>query len=205
MGAYTWTFVRIDKLTKEQTKSCIKYAISSSQGTTYAKYSKMKEEDYIKDWLEFHHKEYDYFTKECEVPVEKMTDEYLTKQIKNKMKRWHYAQKCYQKCLDGSMTVEDMLKKTHQLRGFGNDFYIIYHKGYYYVQLHHEIFRNYEYCEEQFDTVDSLIKHLENPDLKIMDFDDAAYEYKSLTPKLRQKIIDYYSAIGDGNFVVHFG
>lgn len=205
MGAYTWTFVRIDKLTKEQVKSCVDKAIWSSKLSTYGDYSKMKEEDYIKKWIDFHNEEYDYFVNECGVDPSKMTDEYLTKQIKNKMKSWYLKQDLYQKCLDGTMTFEDMLRKTHQLRGLCNDFYVISHKGYYYVNIEHEIFRNYEYCEDEFDNVEDLIKHLENPNLKIIDFDDENNEYKPLTPELRKKIIDYYSKIGDGNFVVHFG
>ena len=208
MGAYTWTFIRIDKLSDKQVKSCVEYVLNNiSRGTTYGRYSTMKEEDYIKDWIDFHNKDYDYFVNVCEVPKEKMTDEALTKEIKNKMKKWHYQQRCYQRVLDGKMTFEDMIKKTHQLsdRSALGDFYIIKHKGYYYVHIEHEIFRNYEYCEEQFDTVEGLIKHLENPKLQIADYDDEELEYKPLTPELRQKIIDYYSAIGDGNFVVHFG
>lgn len=207
MGAYTWTFIRIDKVNKEQTKSLVEDALQSGQHTTYGEYSRMKEEEYIPKWIAFHKDEYDYFVNECGVDPSKMTNEYLTKEIKNKMKKWYYSRKCYQKVLDGEMSFEDMLIKTHQLTGrsFMGDFYIIKHKGHYFVNLKSEIFRNYEYCEEEFDNVEDLIKHLENPDLNIMDFDDATYEYKSLTPKLRQKIIDYYSAIGDGNFVVHFG
>jgi len=213
MGAYTWTFVRIDKVTKEQTKSLIEYALQSGQHTTYGEYSKLTEEEYIPKWLKFHKEDYDYFINECGVSPEKMTDEYLTKEIKNKMKKWHYTRRCYQKVLNGDMTFEDMIKKTHQLthRNFLSDFYITKYKGNYFVNLNNEIFRNYEYCEERFDTVDSLIKHLENPNCtNICDFtdineDNVQYEYGPLSDKLREKIINYYSQIGDGNFVVHFG
>ena len=211
MGAYTWTFVRIDKLTKEQVKSCVGHAVWLNSGSnTYSKYSTMSEEEYVNDWIKFHKEEYDYFVNECGVLPEKMTDEYLEKQIKKKMKHWFYTQKCYQKCLDGTMTVEDMLRKTHQLRGY-NDFYIIKRKGHYYIQIEHEIFRNYEYCEEEFNTVESLIKHLEDPNLKnIKDIsglkdENVQPEYGPLSEALKKKIIDYYTAIGDGNFIVHFG
>lgn len=213
MGAYTWTFVRIDKVTKEQAKSLIEDALQSGQHTTYGEYSKLTEEEYIPKWIKMHKKHYDYFVNECGVSPEKLTDEALIKEIKNKMKKWHYTRKCYQKVLNGDMTFEDMIKKTHQLtdRNFLSDFYITKHKGNYFVNLKYEIFRNHEYCEERFDTVDALIKHLENPNCtNICDFtdingDNVQYEYGVLSDKLRKKIINYYSQIGDGNFVVHFG
>ena len=46
MGAYTWTFVRIDKVNKEQVKSLVEHAIWSGQHTTYGEYSKLTEEEY---------------------------------------------------------------------------------------------------------------------------------------------------------------
>lgn len=212
MGAYTWTFVRIDKVTKEQVKSLVEYAICGGQYTTYGEYSKLTEKEYIPKWIAMHKKNYDYYVNECGVSPEKMTDEYLTKEIKSKMKKWLYSRKCYQKVLIGEMKFDEMLNKTHQLtyRNFLHDFYIIKHKGNYFVNLKSEIFRNYEYCEEVFDTVDSLIKHLEDPNCKnICDYtdlkDNIQPKYGPLSESLKKKIIDYYSKIGDGNFVVHFG
>ena len=213
MGAYTWTYIRIDKLNYTQTKRCIEQAIESSRNTTFGHYSKLTEEEYIPKWIKMHKDEYDYFVNNCGVPPEQITDEYLTKQIKSYMKQWRYTQRCYQKVLNGEMRFDEMCRKTHQLTGrtMISDLMIIKHKGYYYVHIDYEIFRNYEYCEENFDTVDSLIKHLENPNCKsICDFtdineDNVQYEYGPLSDKLREKIINYYSQIGDGNFVVHFG
>lgn len=213
MGAYTWTFVRIDKVTKEQANSLIEYALQSGQHTTYGEYSKLTEEEYIPKWIKMHKKHYDYFVNECGVSPEKLTDEALIKEIRNKMKKWYYTRKCYQKVLDGEMSFADMIKKTHQLtyRNFLSDFYITKHKGHYFVNLKSEIFRNYEYCDEQFDTVDALIKHLEDPkcksicDFTALDENNVQPDYGPLTEKLRQKIVEYYSSIGDGNFVVHFG
>ena len=130
MGAYTWTFIRIDKLNKEQVKSCIEKAIQKRMHTTYGEYSKLTEEEYIPKWLKMHKDNYDYFVNECGVSPDKMTDEYLTKEIKNRMKKWFYAQRCYQKVLDDKMKFDDMLRKTHQLSYLSslNDFYIIKHK-----------------------------------------------------------------------------
>lgn len=213
MGAYTWTFVRIDKLNKEQVKSCIKHALWKSKNNTYGEYSKLTEEEYVKKWISFHKKEYDYLVHECGVDPKKMTEEYLTKDIKCRMKKWFYNQKCYQKVLDGNMKFDDMMRKTHQLseRNSINDFYVIKRNNQYFVNIESEIFRNYEYCEDEFTTVESLIKHLENPncnnmcDFSALNENNVQPEYGPLSEQLKNKIIKYYSAIGDGNFVVHFG
>lgn len=208
MGAYTWTFIRIDKVTKEQVKSLVEYALQSGQHITYGEYSRMKEEEYIPKWIAFHKKEYDYFVNECGVDPSKMTDEYLTKEIKNKMKKWYYSRRCYQKVLDGEMTFEDMLIKTHQLteRSFMSDFYIIKHKGHYFVNLKSEIFRNYEYCDGEFTTVESLINHCRNCKGKqFIDFLEEDYNYQEWNNDIEKHVREYYKAIGDGNFVVHFG
>lgn len=209
MGAYTWTYIRIDKLNKEQTEKCVKSVIWSNQHTTYGEYSKMSEDKYIKKWLDFHREEYDYFVNELNVPPEQMTEEFLIQDIKEKMKKWYHNQECYQKVLDGKMSFSDMI---YEIKKYGSlrDFLIIKRKNHYYVNID-SVFRNYEYCEEEFSTVDSLIKHLEKPECnRICDFtdineDNVQYKYGPLSDKLRKKIINYYSKIGDGNFIVRFG
>lgn len=208
MGAYTWTFIRIDKLNKEQIKLCIENAIQKHMNTTYGKYSKLTEEEYIPKWLKMHKDNYDYFVNECGVSPDKMTDEYLTKEIKNRMKKWFYAQRCYQMVLDDKMKFVDMLRKTHQLSYLSslNDFYIIKYKGNYFVNLKSEIFRNYEYCEEYFDTVDALIEHCRNNQgSHFLDFSKEHDGYHEWNDEIEQHVRKYYGAIGDGNFVVHFG
>ena len=212
MGAYTWTFIRIDKLNKDQIKSCVEHAIwLNSGGNTYAQYSKMTEEEYISKWLELHKKHYDYFVKECDVDPNELTDEYLTQEIKEKMKQWFYNQECYKKVLEGTMDFIDMLYKTNKITDktiFNDDFYIIKRGEHYFVKPYAEIFRNYEYAEDEYNTVDSLIEHLKDPKLQyICDItkDSVQPEYGPLSEKLKQKIIDYYTNIGDYNFVVQFG
>ena len=208
MGAYTWTFIRIDKLNKEQVKSCIEMAIQKRMHTTYGEYSKLTEEEYVPKWLKMHKNNYDYFVNECGVSPDKMTDEYLTKEIKNRMKKWFYAQRCYQRVLDDKMKFDDMLRKTHQLSYLSslNDFYIIKHKGNYYINLNYEIFRNYEYCDGQFDTVDALIEHCRNHQGDhFLDFSKEYDDYHEWNDEIEQHVRKYYEAIGDGNFVVHFG
>ena len=206
MGAYTWTFVRTDKLTPEQVKWCINHAVWSSNGGTYGDYSKMTEKQYVKEWLKMHKEDYDYFVNECGVPPEHMTDEYLTEDIKNRMKQWHYRQECYQKCLDSSMSFEDMLIQTNQYDDGISDFYIIKRNGHYYVEIYHEIFRNYEYCDDEFHTVDSLIEHCRNcQGAQFLDFAKEHDDYHEWNDEIEQHVREYYEAIGDDNFYVHFG
>ena len=211
MGAYTWTYVKIDKLTPQMVETCVSHAKQTAEGSTYGRYSKKTWDSALKDWLNLHKKNYDYFVNECGVNPKKMTDEYLTRQLKRKMKDYKLKIECYDKCLVGEMSIEEVLRKTHQLSGYCNDFLVIKRKGNYYVNIKYEIFRNYEYCEEEFHTVEGLIKHLEKPEsIHICDLtdkmeDSVQPEYGPLSESLKKKIINYYNAIGDGNFVVHFG
>ena len=204
MSTWTWTFVRIDKLTKEQTEWCLKHVkwITSSQ--TYARYSKMKWEDALKDWIDMHNEDYDYFVNECGVDPKKMTPEYLEKELKQKLKKFEFRQKCYDACLEGKMTLEEVLVKTNQLNNKYNDFYIIKRQGHYYVNINHEIFRNQLDSEKEFCTVEDLINELKTSSL-ITDFTDDTAERGPLNSALENKIRNYYEAIGDNNFYVHFG
>ena len=63
MGAYTWTYVRIDKLSPEMVKSCVSNAKSLVKSSTYGGYAKRTWESALKDWINFHKKNYDYFVK----------------------------------------------------------------------------------------------------------------------------------------------
>ena len=208
MSTWTWTYVRIDKLTAKQIKSTIEHAKDLLSGTTYANYSKMSWDEAIQKWLDFHKEHYDYFVNECDVPKEKMTDEYLTEDLKNKMELYHKKVKCYDMCINGKMSFEDMLKETNQLgkRRLG-DFLLIERDGQWYVHIAYEIFRNrLDSLGKEFCTVDELIEYLKQPDQDLIcDFSKEGYEYSTLTPELEQRIRDYYTEIGDYNFYVHFG
>lgn len=205
MGAYTWTFVRIDKLTPTMTKKLITEAKQKAENTTYGSYYNKSWSDALNNWLKFHEEEYDYFVNECGVSPKKMTKEYLTKQLKYKMKLHKLKLEYYDKCLNGEMTIEEVLRKTHQLQCTLGDFYVIKRKGQYYVNLPSEVFRNYEYCEEEFYTVDALIEHCKKSGKdNFIDFKNG-YEYQPWNDTIEKNVQEYYEAIGDGNFVVHFG
>ena len=204
MGAYTWTHVRIDKLNKEQIEKCINHAKMLAKGTSYENYSNMTWNDALKSWIDFHNKERDYFINECGLTEEKLSTEFLTKKLKRELSQHKLKLKCYDMCLSGEMSIKEMLKKTHQFK-YG-DFIILKRKGQYYIDIRTEIFRNYEYCEDEFTTVDSLINHCRNcKNEQFLDYSKNDCEYEKWSQELEDKVRKYYTEIGDNNFIVTFG
>ena len=204
MSTWTWTFVRIDKLTKEQTEWCVKHVKWITSGQSYAEYSKMPFKEALKGWIKMHTENRDYLINDCGIDPSKLTPKYLEKELKQKLKKFEFRQKCYDACLNGEMTLEEVLVKTNQLKDKHDDFYIIKRQDHYYIQIHHEIFRNQLDSIEEFHTVEDLINELKRSTL-ITDFSDDNAERGPLTPELEKRIRDYYGAIGDNNFYVHFG
>ena len=212
MGAYTWTFVRIDKLNKEQVKLCIENAIQKRMHTTYGEYSKLTEKEHIPKWLKMHKNNYDYFVNECDVPPEEMTEEYLTEELRQRIDVCDKKVEYYNKVLEGNMTFREMLENTKEGNpkhnaGCNHDFYIIKRQGDIYVNLKGEWWRNQRDSEDEFCTVDSLVEEVKKSHyLGYYDEDikDWVQEDK-LTPKLEKKLREFYGKIGDNNFYVHFG
>ena len=113
------------------------------------------------------------------------------------------------------MTFSEMLENTKEtFKIFDNkpshnhDFYIIERNGELFVDIKFEWWRNQRDSDgEEFNTVDSLIEEVKKSHL-LSYYDEDIKEWvkeDELTPKLEQKLRDYYGAIGDGNFYVHFG
>ena len=113
--------------------------------------------------------------------------------------------------LDGKMTFREMLENTKEDSKFNNrynhDFYIIERQGDIYVNIKFEWWRNRKYSEYEFCTVDSLIEEVKQSHiLRYYDEDINSWvDVDNLTPKLEKKLRDFYGAIGDNNFYVHFG
>lgn len=206
MGAYTWTFVRIDKLTPEMAKTCVAHAKWLAEGSTYGDYEKMTWKSALNKWLKMHEEDYDYFVNECGVPPEKMTKEYLTKKLKEKMENHKLKMECYDKCLKGEMSVEEMLHKTKQLKQNLGDTYVIKRNNHYFIHIQNEIFRNYEYSADEFHTVEDLINHCrEQKGKQFIDFNKDYDDYHEWNNEIEQHVRDFYEKIGDDNFYVHFG
>lgn len=205
MSTYTWTHVRIDKLTPKMIESCINHAKWLSEGTTYHKYCNQSWEEALDDWLKMHKDNYDYFVKTCGVDPKKLEKDYLTKQLKKRLKDHKFKMKCYDKCLAGEMTVEDMLYKTHQINGHSTGILIIKRQEHYYINIFSEIFRNYEYCDEEFHTVDALIEHCrQQTGNQFIDYSEKNPVYVKWNKELEDRVREYYSSIGDDNFYVQF-
>ena len=215
MSTWTWTFIKPECLSKKQIKDLLEHAIQYPP-TYFSNYKKHGWDYELTDWLEIHHEDYDYFINECGVSKENMTDEFLTNELKERIDTYENKFNCYIKVLNVEMTFSEMLEKTKDtLKIFNDDkpshntdFYIIERNGELYVDIKFEWWRNQRCSDgEEFNTVDSLIEEVKKSNnLSYYDEDikDWVTEDK-LTPKLEQKLRDYYGTIGDGNFYVHFG
>ena len=215
MSTWTWTFIKPEYLSKDQIKSLLDDKIRHTGGVYYDNYRKHGWDYELKDWLKSHKEEYDYFVNECGVPEENMTDEFLTNELKERIDACENKIKCYNKVLNDEMTFSEMLENTKEtLKIFDNkpsynyDFYIIERNGELFVDIKFEWWRNQRCSDgEEFNTVNSLIEEVKKS-YYLSYYDEDIKEWvkeDKLTPKLEQKLRNYYGAIGDGNFYVHFG
>jgi hypothetical protein len=212
MSTWTWTFIKPEYLSKDQIKSLLDDKIQHTGGIYYDNYRKHGWDYELKDWLNFHKEEYDYYVNECGVSPEKMTEEYLTKELKERIETCEKKVKYYNMVLEGKITFREMLENTKEgdpkhNAGHNHDFYIIKRQGDIYVNLKGEWWRNQRYSEDEFCTVDSLIKEVKKSHyLSYYDEDIKDWVKESeLTPKLEKKLREFYDNIGDNNFYVHFG
>lgn len=212
MSTWTWTFVKPECLSKKQIESLLNNAIKNCGGVYYSNYKKYGWDYELKDWLDMHHEDYDYFVNECGVPPEKMTEEFLTKELKERIETCDKKVKYYQMVLNGDMTFREMLENTkegnnkHNGGGYSDDFYIIKRNGDIYVNLRGEWWRNQIYSENEFCTVESLIEEVKKSQI-LGYYDEDVKDWvkeDKLTPKLEKKLRDFYGNIGDNNFYVHF-
>ena len=211
MSTWTWTFVKPECLSKKQIKSLLEDAIRHTGGVYYDNYRKHGWDYELKDWLDQHKEEYDYFVNECGVPPEEMTEEYLTEELRKRIAVCDRNVEYYNKVLKGNMTFREMLENTKEENpkhnaGYNHDFYVIKRNGDIYVNLRGEWWRNQRDSENEFCTVESLIEEVKKS--RILgyydeDIKDWVKEDK-LTPKLEKKLRDFYGNIGDNNFYVHF-
>jgi hypothetical protein len=213
MSTWTWTFIKPECLSKKQIEKLLEYAIKHTGGVYYDNYRKYGLDFELQKWLEFHKEEYDYFVNECDVPPEEMTEEYLTKELKEKIETCDKKTKYYQMVLDGKMTFKEMLENTKEGNpkhnaGYNHDFYIIKRNNEIYVDIKYEWWRNQRNSDgEEFNTVDSLIEEVKKSHY-LSYYDEDIKEWvneDSMSEKLEKKLRDYYGGIGDGNFYVHFG
>ena len=210
MSTWTWTFIKPENLSKKQIKRLLEYAIDNTGGVYYSNYKKHGWDYELKDWLDMHKEDYDYFVHECGVPESQMTEEYLTKELKEKINRCETNIKYYNMILEGKMTFREMLEKTKENGitnyGYNHDFYVIKRKKDIYVNIKFEWWRNKKDSSCDFNTVDSLIEEVKTSKyLSYYDEDVKDWVKESeLSPKLEKKLREFYGNIGDNNFIVHF-
>lgn len=212
MSTWTWTFIKPEHLSKKQIKNLLEDAIKHTGGIYYQNYKEHGWDYELKDWLDMHKEDYDYFVNECGVPPEKMTEEYLTKELKERIDKCEKNINYYNMVLNSKMTFREMLENTKEGNhkhnaGYNHDFYVIERNKEPYVDIKFEWWRNQRDSEDEFNTVDSLIEEVKKSHyLSYYDEDIKEWVKESeLTPKLEKKLRDFYGNIGDGNFYVHFG
>lgn len=212
MSTWTWTFIKPEHLSKEQIENLLDNAIKRCGGIYYENYRKCGWDYALKDWLNIHKKSYDYYVNKLGVPETQMTEKYLTKDLKKRIENCKKKIRYYQIVLEGNMTFREMLENTKEKddktnAGYNHDFYIIKRKGEIYVNLSGEWWRNKRDSENEFYTVESLIEEVKKSrHLSYYDNETEQWiEEDQLSPKLEQKLRDFYGAIGDNNFYVHFG
>lgn len=207
MGAYTDTYIKISKVDRNTINRLIDGAIKGMLQTSYGEAIREGLENGLKNWLKLHKENYDYFVKECDVDPSYMTEEYLTQEYHKRVNSLKDKINDLTLVKEGKMDFLECLKKHNMIKDY-DDFSIRKYNDEYYINTNNEIFRNYEYDQLRINlhTVEDLINHLKQPHLNsIKDLTVKDAEYGPLTVELEQKIRDYYSAIGDNNFLVNFG
>jgi len=205
MSTWTWTYVRIDKLTEEQINGIMEAALRHGGFEELD----VPFEKHLKDWLELHEVERSYYINSLGIPPSELTEERLTEELKERREVLRKRKECYEKVISGEMSFYDMLEETGVFKYYeehgwsGVDIMLEKRRGRFYVNLKSEIFRNRKYTEEEFSTIDSMIEFLKTSD-SILDYGDDSGEYGSLTPQLEKKLREYYGKIGDHNFIVQF-
>jgi len=211
MGSWVYTYVRTDKITDEQAKQCINRALEYSNDCTYERYSALPEEKYVKLWIAFNKANKDYLINTCHVPAEHLTDEYLTQDIKNRIKTYNYIKTCYNKVLNKEMSFEEMIENIYDANNDDLSLHridTIKYNGHYYAKLGQEIFRVRGVCDPiTCTTVKEIIDYLKTYttnsicDYAVTD-ENNCLKYDILTEQLQKRIEEYYGKIGDENFIV---
>ena len=208
MSAYTNTYVKIDRIPKNLADDICKKVENHINNYGYFKDYIQNGRDYaLKEWLDMHKEDYDYFVNECEVDPSEMTEEALTRKLDNLLEKDKENINVLNDCIEGKISFTECIDKIGAKENHISGMVMHQKDNEWYVSIGYEIFRNREYNDEvEISTVEDLILYLKQPDKnKILDFAEKDSDYGPLTEKLEERIREFYSKIGDNNFFVEFG
>ena len=134
MGKYN--FVKIDKLSDEQVKHCIERAKLSSSEKCYSNYSKMDFKEASQKWYDHNMKMYDYYVNVCGLDKKEFERDYLDSKLKENIESWKICQECYDKCLNGEMTLKEVITNLIKLgKDMCTDLHVIKRRWHYYILI----------------------------------------------------------------------
>lgn len=210
MSSWTWTFVKAKAIPKDIVNKICNKAIQQKSNIWFYKKAKEDFKKALNEWIDMHDKNYDYLINECGVSPNKMTHEYLEKELNESIKDISEYINSLNLVKEGKLTLDKCLRK-HKIwkeKGLGEP-YCYYIKNTVWVKIP-EIFRLQEYSdmgiETGLKTIDSIIEYLSNPERKSrLTWWDNNNLKEGFSQELETKLRKYYEQFGDMNFSVHFG
>ena len=212
MSAWTWTYIKITAINREQGLQYCELAEKDMNSIWYYENWLKDPDTALSKWKQFELKNKKYFIEECHVPKSHFTDEYIKNDYENKIKNFLNLQEYINKYRNDECTFEELVNNSK----IGDRLHcrIKEYKGDKYIEQYGEIFRlrQYDTFDINLHTVEDLIDYLcSNKRQKfICDFaakpdKDGNIKYEGLTYELAQRIREHYGKIGDNNFIVNFG
>ena len=211
MSAWTWTFVKSKCIPQDIVVKICDKALRDLSNLWYISANTTLDEK-LDRWYKMHDENYDYYVNECGVDPSEMTHDKLKKSLYRIIKKANDKVTDLKLVKNGSMELDAYLRKhkVYKDGGLGEPYCKLI-KNDVWVNVP-EIFRLRVYSDMNIEngikTIDRLLEYLsEKPKELLYDFQEKnSYENGiGLTDALRNRITEYYTQFGDGNFSVHFG
>lgn len=206
MSAWTWTYVKADKLPKDITDIIVDKTIKRMEDIWYYKKGFNKA---IKQWLEHHEKNRDFYINQCGVPEEQLTKEYLAEELQSKINKISNYINDLNRVKENKLALGECLKRNKAYGDLQEPMCSLI-KDTVWVNLPYEIFRLREYTdffiEDGIKTIDELIRFLNEPHRQ-----DSLIWWENenlkpgMFPEFETRLREFYGQFGDNNFSVHFG
>lgn len=205
MSAWTWTYVKADKLPTDVVNTFCEHSIKGLKNIWYYK-GKDDFEKILSKWIENVGNSRPYYAERYKLPLESITDEFLKSILIERINTVSSFIKNLE-CVKNGKDLNECLKKyTHTLMPI--TWRLIDDNVWIKVG---EIFRLQEYSamtvENGIKTIDELIAYLKEPSRQelLSWFDEEGNDYNGMSEELEKRIREYYGKYGDGNFSVSFG